>query len=292
MSKPRPTLPGIDLDDRDLPDSPTEVAQGNFAESGLYRLWERRVKKSDNDLIIAIAASSRSPISGTGKTTLAIRLARQFDATDGGFDGEQKASLDSEVVAEELIPELEPKSSIIFDEAQGTLASDGVDSRRGMANAVVRMARAAAQYRKRQHTLLIVAQSTDWIDSRMMDLIDRLVLIQERGYAKVYDHYSDDLPTASSANEYTPMKERIKWRALPDEDPDYQKLDTLKEKANDQQKEEQEDTGLTKKQQAELAQSLRDQGWTLVEISNHRMIDYQRNWVSEHTEEKSEEATA
>jgi len=292
MSKPQPTLPGISAPDGVEPGTPAELGAGGFDESELYQLWQRRVKNSDNDLIIAIAASSRSPISGTGKTTLAVRLARQFDATARGFDGGEKASLDSEVVAEELIPELEPKSAIIFDEAQGTLASDGVDSRRGMANAVVRMARAAAQYRKRQHTLIIVAQSTDWIDSRMMDLIDRLVLIQQRGYAKTYDHYRDDLPTASSANEYTPVKERLEWRALPDDDPDYQKLDTLKERANDQRKEEQEDTGLTKKQQVELAQSLRDEGWTLRDIADHRLIDFQYQWVSEHTDDKASTQTA
>jgi hypothetical protein len=288
MSKPRPTLPGISADDRDLPDSPTEVAQGNFGESGLHRLWERRVKKSDNDLIIAIAASSRSPISGTGKTTLAIRLARQFDATDGGFDGEQKASLDSEVVAEELIPELEPKSSIIFDEAQGTLASDGVDSRRGMANAVVRMARAAAQYRKRQHTLLIVAQSTDWIDSRMMDLIDRLVLIQERGYAKVYDHYRDDLPSASASNEYTPVKERIQWRALPSDDADYEALDNLKEQANDKETEEQ---AVDKSRQiAKAAVAYRDQDLTWREIENKSWAEFSREWYRTEVNELAREA--
>jgi hypothetical protein len=292
MSKPEPTLPAIDQPDGGLPESPQSLGKSGFGQSDLYQLWERRVKKSDNDLIIAIAASSRSPISGTGKTTLAIRLARQFDDTSGGFDGAEKASLDSEVVAEELIPDLEPTSSIIFDEAQGTLASDGVDSRRGMANAVVRMARAAAQYRKRQHTLIIVAQSTDWIDSRMMDLIDRLVLIQERGYAKIYGHYRDDLPSSSSANEYTPVKERLQWQPLPDSDPDYQALDSLKEQANDQRGEEQEDPGLTKQQQVELAQSLRDEGWTLREIADHRLIEYQYQWVSEHTDDKASTQTA
>jgi hypothetical protein len=154
-----------------------------------------------------------------------------------------------------------------------------------MANAVVRMARAAAQFRKRQHTLIIVAQSTDWIDSRMMDLLDRLILIQQRGYARVYDHYRDDLPSSSSSNEYTPVIERLHWRQLPDDDEDYQALDELKEQANDGDEEEQ-DTGLTKQQQIELAQSLRDEGWTLREIAEHDMIEYGYTWVGDNTEEK------
>jgi tRNA A37 N6-isopentenylltransferase MiaA len=288
MSKPRPTLPAIERPDGGLPGSPQELGKSGFEESDLYQLWERRVKKSDNDLIIAIAASSRSPISGTGKTTLAIRLAREFDATGGGFDGEEKASLDSEVVAEELIPELEPKSSIIFDEAQGTLASDGVDSRRGMANAVVRMARAAAQYRKRQHTLIIVAQSTDWIDSRMMDLIDRLVLIQQRGYAKVYDHYRDDLPSASASNEYTPVKERIRWHSLSSDDGDYEALDNLKEQANDKETEEQ---AVDKSRQiAKAATAYHEQDLTWREIEQKSWAEFSREWYRTEVNELAREA--
>jgi len=248
----------------------------DFESSELYQLWERRVRKSDNDLIIAVAASSRSPISGTGKTTLAVRLARWLDATAQGFDGSKKASLSSEKVAEELIPDLEPKSAIIFDEAQGTLASDGVDSRRGMANAVVRMARSAAQFRKRQHTLIIVAQSTDWIDSRMMDLLDRLILIQERGRAKVYDHYRDDLPSAKSTNEYTPAVEELTWQALPEDDPDYQALDELKEQANNKQSEDQ--TVDKNKQVARAASAYFENDMTWREIEREPWAEFSREW--------------
>jgi hypothetical protein len=261
------------LDPSDWDDATTP---GQFERSDLYQLWQRRVVKSDNDLILAIAASSRSPISGTGKTTLAIKLARRFDATDGGFNGAEKASLSSEKVAETLIPDLNPKSSIIFDEAQGTLMSDGVDSRRGMADAVVYMARAAAQYRKRQHTLIIVAQSTDWIDSRMMDLLDRLVLIKERGRATIYDHYRDDLPAANAAREYTPAVEELEWDALPEDDDDYQALDELKEQANSQ---ESEDDTVDRNQQLALAASAYyDEGMTWAEVSREPWAEYSREW--------------
>jgi len=209
MSKQRTTrnLPAIDGPaDVGAPTWPDNITNASphrdFSETNLHSTWERRVKKSDNDFIIGIAASSRTPISGTGKTTLAIRLARHFDDSADGFDASEKAALSSEAVSEDLIPELPQRSSIIFDEAQGTLSSDGVDSRRAMANAVVDMARSAAQFRKRQHTLLVVSQSSDWIDSRMMDLLDRLIIIQERGRAVVYDHYRDDLPNSGQSREY------------------------------------------------------------------------------------------
>jgi len=87
------------------------------------------------------------------------------------------------------------------------------------------------------------------------------------------------------------MIEQIYWDPLPQDDPDYQALDRLKEQANDGEEEEQ-DTGLSKQQQIELAQSLRDEGWTLVEIAAHDMIDYERSWVSEHTVEKEAEQIA
>ncbi|MBS3761207.1 MAG: response regulator [Halodesulfurarchaeum sp.] len=135
---------------------------------------------------------------------------------------------------------------LIFDEAQGTLDSDGVDSRRAMANSVVQMSRAAAQYRKRQHSLIIVSQSTDWIDSRMMELIDRLVLIQEKnpqkGFARAvsFDHYRKDLPSMGGTEERTPAIEDIVWEPLADDDPDYRVIETLKEQVGDVVDEESE----------------------------------------------------
>jgi hypothetical protein len=225
----------------------------------LYNLWRERVINDDNDLIIAIAASTRTEISGTGKTTLAATLAEVFDNTDGGFDATEKASLDSNTVAKELYPGLPNQSAILFDEAQGTLASDGVDSRRAMADAVVKMSRAAAQYRKRQHTLIIVAQTTSWLDSRMMDLIDRLVLIQEKNptdeYARAvtFDHYRDDLPSNTSAKEYTPAIEDLYWEPLPEDHPSYVALDELKEQANDK---ESEDGGQENQKTEELMRAI------------------------------------
>jgi len=257
-------------------------------KSELYNLWQERVLWDDNDLIIAIAASTRTQISGTGKTTLAVTLAEEFDNTDGGFDAEQKASLDSGEVAEELYPNLPNQSCILFDEAQGTLASDGVDSRRAMADAVVKMSRAAAQYRKRQHTLLIVAQTTSWLDSRMMDLIDRLVLIQQKNprdeYARAvtFDHYRDDLPSNTSASEYTPAIEDIYWQPLPESHEQYRKLDELKEAA-DGPTDESEDNPreLPDKQRKELARSLyQEYNLSQTQVAQHPMVDRSQQWVS------------
>jgi hypothetical protein len=150
------------------------------------------------------------------------------------------------------------------------------------------MSRAAAQYRKRQHTLLIVAQTTSWLDSRMMDLIDRLVLIQQKNprdeYARAvtFDHYRDDLPSNTSASEYTPAIEDIYWQPLPESHEQYRKLDELKEAA-DGQADESEDNPreLPDKQRKELARSLyQEYNLSQTQVAQHPMVDRSQQWVS------------
>ena len=288
MSK-SPKLPAID-DATHTPAPPDQgVAMGAVEESELYGKWKERVIDDDNDFIIAIAASSRTGLSGTGKTTLGVTLAETLDRSPDGFDASEQASLDSEEVANNLIPDLPQQSAIIFDEAQGTLSSDGVDARRGMASAVVDMARAAAQFRKRQHTLIIIAQSTDWLDSRMMDLIDRLVLIQEKKphqeYARAvtFDHYRDDLPSNTSAKEYTPAIEDIFWEPVPLDSPNYRAMDEMKEAAgnDDSSTGAEEQRELSDDQRKELARSLyQEYGLTQDQVAQHPMIDRDQTWVS------------
>jgi predicted XRE-type DNA-binding protein len=210
-----------------------------LSSTELYQEWKNRVVYDDNDFVVCVAASSRTAISGTGKSTLGISLCREFDNSATDWSAEEKATLHAEEATNELYPNLPTQSSILFDESQGTLDSDGVDSRRAMADSVVRMSRATAQYRKRQHSLVIVAQSTDWIDSRMMEMIDRLVLIQEKhpdaGWARAvsFDHYRKDLPGSGRTEERTPSIEDIAWEPLTASDPDYQVIDKLKEQVGD-----------------------------------------------------------
>lgn len=286
-------LPGVS-GSTGIPESPVNQEPVlSLKKSQLYQTWRDRVVKDDNDFIIAIAASTRTSISGTGKSTLATQLAERFDISSSGFNAEEKASLDSEEIAEELYPNLPNKSSIIFDEAQGTLGSDGVDSRKAMANAVVKMSRSAATFRYKQHTLIIVAQSTAWLDSRMMDLIDRLVLIQEKNpedkfaRAVVFDHYREDLPSNSTAKEYTPAIEDIYWEPEPvgrseDFKQNYEYLHRLKEKTAEKEETDDDSTHeLTDKQRRELARSLyQDFGLTQGAVAQHPMIDRTQSWVS------------
>jgi len=279
-------LPGIDEPRITAPPVENSRTIGDWGDSNLHDLWRRRVVESDNDLVVCIAASSRSGISGTGKTTLAITLARRMDNSESGFDARKRAALSSEKVANDLIPNTETGGSIIFDEAQGTLVSDGVDSRRGMASAVVNMTRAAAQYRVKQHTLIVVAQTTDWIDGRMMDMLDRLILIHERGRATTYRHYRDDLPRGGSKREYTPAVEECYWEPLPDDDPDYMAMEEMKARAN--KGEQADDDGVNEDRQiAKAAVAKHQQGKTWREIEAEPWAEFSREWYRTHVDDLS-----
>jgi hypothetical protein len=287
MSKRELNLPGTDPGAMAVPRPPDAgAALGSMEDSELHGTWHDRVIKDDNDFIVAIAASSRTGLSGTGKTTLGVTLAEHFDRSPGGFDAETQASLDSEAVANELIPDLPQKSAIIFDEAQGTLSSDGVDSRRGMASAVVDMARAAAQFRKRQHTLIIIAQSTDWIDTRMMDLIDRLILIQEKNpreefaRAVTFDHYRDDLPSNTTAKQYTPAIEDIYWEPVPMDSDNYGAMDQMKEAAGGKSNKGGDTEQVSEDRQIALAANfLRNhEDATLRDLPKQEWAEYSREW--------------
>jgi hypothetical protein len=129
-----------------------------------------------------------------------------------------------------------------------------------MANEVIKMSRSAATYRYKQPTLIIITQSTRWLDSRLMDLLDRIILVQEtnhdEGWARgiVFDHWFEDL--ASERKEYHPALEDIYWRPLPSDDEDYQTLHRLKEEASqpDPDEGEEEDDS---RSIADLAQEIR-----------------------------------
>lgn len=278
--------------DEDLYDESDEIL--GFEDLDLYETWEDRMA-SGNDYIVAIAASSRTEMSGTGKTTLATQLCRTFDDSETGFDATEKATLSSDEVTNQLYPNAEPRSAILFDEAQGTANSDGVDNRRAMADEVMKMSRAAATHRWKQITLVIVSQSTRWIDSRMLDILDRLILIQEKNHdegwarAVIFDHYFRDLPS-SGKGERTPAIEDIYWYPLPEDDPDYKELHEMKARAGDptngsdgDDEDNEDDGGLGKPQQVELARYLyegEDKGFA--EIARTPLIEYSREWVRRH----------
>lgn len=277
------------------PEVEFQTPQRDFTDGDLYQKYERAVRKSDNDFIVVIAASSKSGISGVGKTTLGVTAARYFDASPGGFNAEDKSTLNPDTFSKNLLtdPERVPnKSAIIFDEAQGTLSSQGADARRSMAQSVMDVTTALSTMRFRQNTAIIISQSTKWIDKRIDDIMDALILIQDTDpvnntvRAEVFKTYYNDL--SLNPTRYTEHMDTINWPELPKDDPDYQYLHERKEKSAmrqlEEEKEEEEDQTLPKEKQIEIAQELRDNGLTTKEVSQSGLIEFGQSWVLKHTE--------
>lgn len=272
-----------------------------FGEGELYRRYKHRVLDSDNDFIVVIAAASKSAISGVGKSTLAAEFCRTFDASTVGWSAEQKATLNPQRFAHGLLADeesIQNQSAVMFDEMQGTLSSRGTDSRRSMADSVIDVSAALSTLRFRQCTAVLVTQSTKWIDKRIDDILDALVLVQQQDpvtgevQAEVFDTYYNDLELSPSR--YTERIDTITWSPLPDDDPDYAALHEMKKQSATNQASEAEDEDgedelkVPKEKQIEIAQELRNEGIIAEKIASKPFIEYGQDWVYKHTEAPSE----
>lgn len=258
----------------------------SYKKTELYQLWKKRVKTGNpDDLVIAIAPSSRSGVSGVGKTTLAVVLAKTFDVSQEGFNAKNKATLNASKL-DKIYRETPNGSALIFDEAQGTMQSQGMDARRSMSQETMEAVRTIALNRNKNCTAIIASQSTRWLDQRMMDLVDALLLIQKKGVAKHYQYFREDL-NFKNPQEYTPGLEKITWPKLPETDNDYRHLEKLKEEAKKKQRERKKKE-IPKEKKIEIAQNLRDMNESgKIDITTTQIgevIDMSQSWVVNHTE--------
>lgn len=263
-----------------------------FEESPLYELWENRVIHSNNDFVVVITAASKSAGSGTGKTTAAINLSRNCHKPNVYFNAEDQATLKATQFARGMMADpgrVPDGAPVILDEAQGTLAGDGVDARRSMANSVIEVTTAIGTLRYRQLTTIIITQNTKWIDKRVDDVIDALVIIQDRQpyedvEAVVFETYYNDLQR--NPTRYTDQLCSFSWEPIPHDDPDYQHLHELKERSAEDDIVDEDDTPdePSDELQKKIAQNLRNAGLTIREIADTDMITYSEWWVSEHTD--------
>jgi len=202
--------------------------------SQLYQDIEQRVLTGGpNDYIIAISANPRNTgVSGTGKTTLALRMAKTFlDQSPSGYDAEEKATLE----VDELLPmynRAEPRSAIIYDEAQGTPSGTGLNAKRTMKDESLNAINTIATKRKDRITLIVVTQNIKTLVTDLYDFVDAWLLIQDdvHHYATHYEVNPDVFDFETRKTE-TPGVEDMTWRPFPASDPDYSYLDKLKDQA-------------------------------------------------------------
>lgn len=142
----------------------------------LQSLYRKRVQQS-RDLVVLITDSSNDR--GTGKTTLALKLARDMDRTDAGVTTE-KVALDPRPMSTAYTREPEG-SAIVLDETEVGLdkysASSGVNK---AIRELVSMGRVEQKY------LILNAPADHLVDSDLKTLVDVWVSVDRRGYADAY----------------------------------------------------------------------------------------------------------
>jgi len=160
-------------DDLLLPDQrPATFPEG----CPLGKLYRKRVAQN-RDLTVIV--SDWNLERGSGKTTLALRLAQAADRTDEGVTRE-KASLSAEELTEAYTSK--PKgSSLVFDEAEA-----GISNRRAMSGVNEAMRKIVGMGRVEQKYLFLTTPGVHQIDSDIRAMADVWVMVREVGRAQMY----------------------------------------------------------------------------------------------------------
>lgn len=186
----------------------------DFEETPFYEAYQDH---ADKGMELTILLSDWHAMRGTGKTTLAIKLARAFDRTDEGLTAKKVTNTPEEFI--DAYVEEEKGSGLIMDEAEaGISARDAVTTVNKEMNEKVSMGRVGEKYTV--YTMPDVSQ----IDKVVRQLAHFWVLVRRRGRARVYKLRNDPFED----NTYTKPICEIEWSDLPANDPIYEVLDQHK----------------------------------------------------------------
>jgi len=260
---------------------------GTRLPNQVFKDWYESIKIGNpNDYVLAISASGSSSMSGTGKTTAAVTYAKHFDDSEGGFDGEEKATLSVSEFAEKL-PDIPDHSAIIYDEAQGIGDETGLDARRSMKAETLQAINNILANRDKNLTVIIAAQHLPSLDKRLPGLLDGWLLIREgadepRGPTAKYHHSNLEDYDFRSPDVRTPVVDTVTWDPLPPGDEDYAALEEKKQAAKESYSEDEENQDLPRDVQAEIAYNIKhakEIRWSKVDDESDRLTysgDYLR----------------
>jgi len=237
----------------------------------LHQFRERRLQKN-RDLKVII--TSRNSTTGTGKTTLAVWLALNWDPE---WTAEEKGALSVKQYLD-TYPELEPGSCLVMDEAEQ------LDARRSMSQQNVDFAEKWMMMRVRNVTSILTLPTASALDKRLKELADVRINVHRRGKARVYKITVDDHNT-SEVREW--RWHDIEWPDM-SEHPEMQALDKMKEQKIEgvlEDATEEEDSlspkEIKRQQKIKTAQRMRDNGNTIADIADN--VDMSEGWVSNNT---------
>jgi len=145
-------------------------------DNPLGKLYRKRVAQH-RDLTVIVADWNLER--GSGKTTLAMRLAAACDRTDSGIT-EEKASLSARELTD-AYTSLPHGSSLVFDEAMGD-----VSNRRSMSNINEAMRSIIGMGRVEQKYLFLTAPGVHQIDKDIRAMADVWILTRELGEAQMF----------------------------------------------------------------------------------------------------------
>jgi hypothetical protein len=180
----------------------------------------KRKLRNDNDCkILVVGANSQT---GIGKTTFAVQLCRKLDGTNEGWSADEKAFVDvGDYVQSHL--ESNKRTCLMLDEIEA-----GADRRRAMSDENVNLSKAWMTMRARNIATVATLPSTDTLDKRMLALSDYWVLVRKRGVAQPYKVRVNDF---NGKVQRKPIGEGeiVTFPDLPDDDPDKEYLDSIKD---------------------------------------------------------------
>ena len=236
-----------------------------------------REKRHKNGRDFKIIITSRNSTTGTGKTTLALWLALNWDSN---FTAEQATLHVDEYL--DIYKEQSQGSVLIMDEAEQ------LDARRSMSQQNVDFSEKWSMMRYSEVDSILTLPTASALDSRLEELADVWINVIERGRAKCH---------LVTVGDYTKSVDNPPWHMLGW--PDISGLSIAQELAEKKERkiageiygtDEPEEKTYTKdeleaKTEKRIAQKLRDYGYTLREIAADDDISHSYSWVYEHTTE-------
>jgi hypothetical protein len=191
-----------------------------WEETQLYHIHKERVREGrPNDFVLAISASSKTGVSGTGKTTAACALAEEFDILDGQWDADRYGTTEVDELAYDILPEAEEGAAMLLEEAQGTPSGTGLNKRRGMKEETLGAINGILANRDNRNTVIIVVQQLSMLDMSLIPLLDAWLLIRyepsdPQGPMMVHHGVEDADYDLNGVDLKTPGREELEWPPL------------------------------------------------------------------------------